>query len=193
MIAIDAWWSELGVVDAFGFRRERWTDGLVGTRTLHTAHGTLHTAHGTGGLRDEYLEAMTAQDRPATGIRKTNHCLYNREGRDIRWCYWGVSHRSVMVVLCICVGRLAELLLGDNRRQFPGTSLQRNTHVEPCRNHTTSKLCDSKKIHCVYIVDKIKVIKGREQFHVIDRAVKGCEYTVHLTSSVHPLIGQACK
>ena len=67
MIAI-AWLSELGVVDAFGFRRERWTDGLVRTRTLHTAHGT-------GGLRDEYLEAMTAQDHPATEIRKTNHCL----------------------------------------------------------------------------------------------------------------------
>ena len=38
-----------------------------------------------------------------------------------------------------CAGRLVESLLGDNRRQFPGTSLQRNTQVEPCRNHTIAE------------------------------------------------------
>ena len=65
MIAIDARWSELGLIDVFGLRRH--------------ARGTWHCR-----LCDEYV-AMTAQERPAAGHMKDESLSMNwREGGDIR-------------------------------------------------------------------------------------------------------------
>eukprot|EP00956_Cyclotella_meneghiniana_P018412 scaffold30636_cov100-Cyclotella_meneghiniana.AAC.1 len=62
MIAIDARWSELGLIDVFGLRRERWTDAFV---------SDTHGAHGT--------------ERPAAGHMKDESLPMNwREGGDIR-------------------------------------------------------------------------------------------------------------
>eukprot|EP00956_Cyclotella_meneghiniana_P031474 scaffold82727_cov75-Cyclotella_meneghiniana.AAC.1 len=67
---------------------------------------------------------MTAQDRPAAGGMKDKLLLMNKgEGREYDAVLLGGI--TLGASWLFCVGWLAELLLGDNRRQFPVGIIQR--------------------------------------------------------------------